>query len=104
MAEAIRRETSGRSDGNTLLVVMAMAQGTRIQPRCARADDTLTAYLKLGSPAQLSAAQIDALRQLTFNEPELQRLEVALTACATDAAMRKYDVVLVELLAPASAP
>lgn len=59
---------------------------------------------ELGSPAPLSALPTGALQQLTFNEPELQWLDVARAARATDAAMRKYDVVRVERRAPASAP
>lgn len=63
-----------------------------------RHNDAYTAWLDMGSPAQLDAAQLQALHALTADEPEV----MTVTADAGGRAvltlpMHVYDVVLVEL-------
>jgi xylan 1,4-beta-xylosidase len=61
-------------------------------------NDAYTAYLKLGSPAQLTPAQIGELQALTRDEPEYQKLQIdASGAAQLTVALREYDIVLVEL-------
>jgi len=61
-------------------------------------NDAYTAYLKLGSPAQLTPAQIDALQALTLDEAELQVVQIGTDGAARlSIVMREYDVVRVDL-------
>ena len=64
-----------------------------------RANDAYSAYLDMGSPASLSAAQLDTLNQLTRDTPEIARV---VRADATGQVslvlpMRANDIVLVVL-------
>lgn len=61
-------------------------------------NDAYTAYLRLGSPAQLTPAQIDELHALTRDEPDLQTLQVGASGTALlTLPLRTYDVLLVDL-------
>jgi xylan 1,4-beta-xylosidase len=61
-------------------------------------NDAHTAYLRLGSPAELTPAQVAEFHALTRDEPELRTLEIdAAGSGALAIPMREYDVVLVEL-------
>jgi xylan 1,4-beta-xylosidase len=61
-------------------------------------NDAYTAYLKLGSPAELTPEQVGELHALTRDDPELQTLEVdASGAARLSVPLREYDVVLVDL-------
>jgi xylan 1,4-beta-xylosidase len=61
-------------------------------------NDAYTAYLKLGSPATLSAAQMDELQALVRDEPERQSLTIgADRAAQLSVPLREYDVVLIDL-------
>lgn len=68
-------------------------------------NDAYTAYLKLGSPGQLTSAQVDELQALTRDEPELQTLQVDASGRAQlTVAMRAYDILLVDLQRRAPEP
>jgi xylan 1,4-beta-xylosidase len=61
-------------------------------------NDAYTAYLKLGSPVQLTPSQLEQLQGLTRDEPELRTLEIdASGAAVLTLPWREYDVVLVDL-------
>lgn len=61
-------------------------------------NDAYTAYLKLGSPTQLTPAQLDQLQALTRDLPELQRLDIDSSGAALlTLPWREYEVVLVGL-------
>ncbi len=61
-------------------------------------NDAYTAYLKLGSPKQLTSAQLDQLQSLTRDTPEHQSLQVDSSGAARlSLPWREYDVVLVAL-------
>ncbi len=64
-----------------------------------QANDAHTAYLRMGAPKDLDAAQLSALQALTTDGPELQReLRVGASGSATLAvALRSHDVVLLSL-------
>lgn len=63
------------------------------------ANDAHTAWLRLGRPATLDAAQVEALQALTEDEAEDQTLVVGEDGRATlSVPMRMYDVVMVEVL------
>jgi xylan 1,4-beta-xylosidase len=64
-----------------------------------RHNDPQTAYLKMGSPAKLSASQLEKLQQLTGDVPETSRIvRVPGTgAFALTIPMRTNDVVLAEM-------
>ncbi len=69
------------------------------------ANDAHTAWLRLGRPATLDAAQIEALNALTADEAERQTIVVGTDGRATvNVPMRTYDVVLVEVLDAARLP
>ncbi len=68
-------------------------------------NDAYSAYLKLGSPDQLTPAQLEQLQTLTRDEPELRTLEIDSSGSALlTLPWREYDVVLVHLkrLSPAA--
>jgi xylan 1,4-beta-xylosidase len=64
-----------------------------------RANDAYSAYIEMGAPASLSAAQLQELRQLTRDLPETDRaISVGADGrYAVDIPMRSNDVVLVTL-------
>jgi xylan 1,4-beta-xylosidase len=66
-------------------------------------NDAYSAYLRLGSPALLTPAQVDELHALTRDEPELQTLQIGASGTAQlTVPLREYDVLLVELRRRAS--
>jgi xylan 1,4-beta-xylosidase len=68
-------------------------------------NDAYTAYLKLGAPTALTAAQIDELHALTRDEPVVEKLEVdAGGAAQLKVPLREYDVVLVDVQKRAGGP
>lgn len=68
------------------------------------ANDAYTAYLRMGAPSTLSAAQLQQLRELTADKPATSRLHVDTSGAARlTVPMRDNDVVLLEL-APAATP
>lgn len=63
------------------------------------ANDAYTAYLRMGSPATLSALQLAKLREATLDRPKESTLHVDASGTATlKLPMRDNDVVLVELI------
>ncbi|MEY4547134.1 MAG: hypothetical protein RL685_3329 [Pseudomonadota bacterium] len=61
-------------------------------------NDAYTAYLKLGSPRQLTPVQLEQLQALTRDQPQLQTLEVDPSGSALlTLPWHEYDVVLVKL-------
>ena len=84
-----------------VLVISNMPPGSyeaRIHRTGFERNDAYTAYLKLGSPAQLEPAEVGELHALTRDEPELKTLEVdASGSVQLTVPLREYDVVLVEL-------
>jgi len=62
-------------------------------------NDAHTAYLKMGSPKNLDAAQLAQLQSLTTDKPEMQReLQASVNGSATVALkLRSHDVVLLSL-------
>lgn len=61
-------------------------------------NDAYTAYLKLGSPVELTPAEVAELHALTRDEPELQKFEVdAAGTGRLTIPLREYDVVFIEL-------
>jgi xylan 1,4-beta-xylosidase len=68
-------------------------------------NDAYTAYLKLGSPTELTAVQVDELHSSTRDEPALETLRVDATGVAElTIPMRQYDVVLVDVQRRAGEP
>lgn len=68
------------------------------------ANDAYTAYLRMGSPSALSAAQLRQLSDLTTDKPSTSELRVGKSGTAKVALpMRDNDVVLLEL-APVARP
>jgi len=68
-------------------------------------NDAYTAYLELGRPAQLTPAQVDELRALTRDEPELQTLHIDASGRAQlTVPLREYDILLVDLQRRPSEP
>ena len=62
------------------------------------ANDAYTAYLRMGSPSMLSAAQLRQLQNLTADKPSTSELHVGKAgAAALRLPMRDNDVVLLEL-------
>tara|TARA_R110002167_G_scaffold17426_2_gene66499 strand:+ start:3461 stop:5011 length:1551 start_codon:yes stop_codon:yes gene_type:complete len=63
-----------------------------------RSNDAYTAWLEMGSPATLDAAQLARLQDLTRDTPELSEIEVGLDGRARlDVPMQVHDVVMVEV-------
>jgi xylan 1,4-beta-xylosidase len=61
-------------------------------------NDAYSAYLRLGSPAQLTEQQLAELQALTRDEPERQTLEIGGRGSALlTLPQREYDVILVEI-------
>ena len=68
-------------------------------------NDAYTAYLKLGAPPELTAAQLDELHTSTRDEPALETLRVDAAGVARlTIPMRQYDVVLVDVQRRADEP
>ena len=68
------------------------------------ANDAYTAYLRMGSPATLSAAQLQKLHELTADKPLTRELRAYKAGTAKLALpMRDNDIVLLELT-PAASP
>jgi xylan 1,4-beta-xylosidase len=66
-------------------------------------NDAYTAYLKLGAPAALTAAQLESLQTSTRDLPQIEPLSVSAAGTAElTVPMREYDVVLVEVQKPAA--
>ncbi|MBD8680110.1 cellulase family glycosylhydrolase [Sphingomonas sp. CFBP 13720] len=63
-----------------------------------RQNDAYTAYLELGRPTKLSAAQLDQLQSLTTDTPIITKVSVRADGKTTlNLPMRDHDVVMVEL-------
>lgn len=62
-----------------------------------RRNDAYSAYLEMGSPATLTAAQLGALQVLTNDRPEIERVLRVSADAVLDLPMRANDVVLIEL-------
>jgi xylan 1,4-beta-xylosidase len=63
-------------------------------------NDAYTAYLKLGSPSQLTPQQVAELQAITLDEPEVRTVEIGAGGLGLlTVPLRQYDVVLVELRA-----
>jgi len=63
------------------------------------ANDAYTAYLRMGSPASLSAAQVQQLQAVTTDRAEKRSLVVGANGSARlSVPMRSNDVVLVEIV------
>jgi xylan 1,4-beta-xylosidase len=63
-------------------------------------NDAYTAYLRLGSPPQLTPEQVADLQASTLDEPEVQTLQIGPGGSGLlTVPMQQYDVVLVELRA-----
>ena len=63
-----------------------------------RRNDAYTAYLDMGRPATLTAAQLAQLQALTADRPTTSTLRVRADGkAALDLPMRDHDVVMVEL-------
>jgi len=68
-----------------------------------RANDAYSAYIDMGMPSTLTAAQLAQLQSLSADRPEIEKTIKARGAATIDLPMRANDIVLIEL-EPVQAP